>query len=60
MGRSDKTIARELTKRSQELIDKVEGSLKLSFTPEQIAGQLAREIPTLKVCCNIVYSIVFE
>ena len=56
MGRSDKTIARELTKRSQELIDKVEGSLKLSFTPEQ----LAIEIPTLKVCCNIVYSIVFE
>jgi IS30 family transposase len=51
--------ARKFTKRSQELIDKVEGSLKLSFTPEQIAGRLAREIPTLKVCCNTDYSIVF-
>jgi IS30 family transposase len=51
--------ARKFTERSQELIDKVEGSLKLSFTPEQIAGRLAREIPTLKVCCNNVYSIVF-
>jgi IS30 family transposase len=51
--------ARKFTKRSQELIDKVEGSLKLSFTPEQIAGRLAREMPTLKVCCNTIYSIVF-
>lgn len=52
--------ASKLTKRSQELIDKVEGSLKLSFTPEQIAGRLAREMPALKVCCNTIYSIVFE
>jgi IS30 family transposase len=28
-----RTQARKFTKRSQELIDKVEGSLKLSFTP---------------------------
>ena len=55
-----KKQARKLTKRSQELIDKVEGSLKLSFTPEQIAGRLAREIPTLKVCCNTIYRIVLE
>jgi IS30 family transposase len=52
-----RTQARKFTKRSQELIDKVEGSLKLSFTPEQIAGRLAREMPTLKVCCNTVYSM---
>jgi len=52
--------AHKLTKRSQELIDKVEGALKLSFTPEQIAGRLAREMPTLKVCCNTIYRIVFE
>ena len=55
-----RTQARKFTKRSQELIYKVEGSLKLSFTPEQIAGRLAREMPTLKVCYNTVYSIIFK
>ena len=55
-----RTQAHKLTKRSQELIDKVENLLKLSFTPEQIAGRLAQEIPALKVCCNTVYHIVFE
>jgi len=55
-----RTQARKFTKQSQELIDKVEGLLRLSFTPEQIAGRLAREMPALKVCCNTVYSIVFE
>ena len=52
--------ARKFTKRRQELIDKVEGLLRLNFTPEQIAGRLGREMPALKVCCNTVYSIVFE
>ena len=55
-----RTQARKFTKRSQELIDKVEGSLKLNFSPEQIAGRLARETPTLKVCCNTIYSIVYK
>lgn len=32
-----KTQAHKFTKRSQERIDKVESSLKLSFSPEQIA-----------------------
>ena len=55
-----RTQARKFTKRSQERIDKVESLLELSFSPEQIAGRLAREVPMLKVCCNTVYSIVFE
>jgi IS30 family transposase len=55
-----RTQAFKFTKRSQELIDKVEHFLKLSFTPEQIAGRLAQEVPALKVCCNTVYRIVFE
>jgi len=55
-----RTQARKFTKQSQELIDTVGGLLILSFTPEQIAGRLAREMPALKVCCNTVNSIVFE
>ena len=55
-----RTQAHKFTKRSQELIDKIEKLLKLSFTPEQIAGRLAKEIPVLKICCNTVYRIVFE
>jgi IS30 family transposase len=55
-----RTQALKFTKRSQELIDKVERFLKLSFTPEQIAGRLALEMPALKVCCNTVYRIVFD
>jgi len=55
-----RTQAHKFTKRSQELIDKIEKLLKFSFTPEQIAGRLAKEMPVLKICCNTVYRIVFE
>jgi len=55
-----RTQAHKFTKRSQELIDKIEKLLKFSFTPEQIAGRLAKEMPALKICCNTVYRIVFE
>ena len=55
-----RTQAHKFTKRSQELIDKIEKLLKFSFTPEQIAGRLAKEVPALKICCNTVYRIVFE
>ena len=55
-----KSEARKFAKRGQVLIDKVKGCLKYHLSPEQIAGRIAKEQPSLKVCYNTIYRMINE